>query len=286
MAIDSRQIEQYYQAACVDEIVALKPGNVHIFADGHGMTAEQFVLSATSSAKVLTEPNKSVGLRIIDAIKETSKAVGCNTNLGIVLLLAPMVNAVYATAGFSKQTLAEVIEEMTVEDANFAYQAISLANPGGLGVVADSDVHEIPRITLKQAMQMAAGRDLIARQYATNFQDIFELGIGTYTQFLGRWERNAWITTAIYLAFLSSFPDTHIERKFGSHIAQAILNQAQHHYQAFSSLENPKNYQTKLMQWDAELKAQGINPGTSADLTVATLFAIKILGHDSLMSTQ
>jgi len=31
-----------------------------------------------------------------------------------------------------------------------------------------------------------------------------------------------------------------------------------------------------LLEWDAELKCQGINPGTSADLTVATLFADKL----------
>jgi triphosphoribosyl-dephospho-CoA synthase len=33
-----------------------------------------------------------------------------------------------------------------------------------------------------------------------------------------------------------------------------------------------------LLGWDATLKRRGINPGTSADLTVATLFAYRLQG--------
>jgi triphosphoribosyl-dephospho-CoA synthase len=35
------------------------------------------------------------------------------------------------------------------------------------------------------------------------------------------------------------------------------------------------------MTWDGELKQRGINPGTSADLTVATLFARRLLLPDA-----
>jgi triphosphoribosyl-dephospho-CoA synthase len=36
-----------------------------------------------------------------------------------------------------------------------------------------------------------------------------------------------------------------------------------------------------LLTWDGELKSRGINPGTSADLTVATVFASSLAAiHD------
>jgi triphosphoribosyl-dephospho-CoA synthase len=38
-------------------------------------------------------------------------------------------------------------------------------------------------------------------------------------------------------------------------------------------MRDPAHLDGDLMTWDAELKARRINPGTSADLTVATLFA-------------
>ncbi|MGZ8262370.1 MAG: triphosphoribosyl-dephospho-CoA synthase, partial [Methylotenera sp.] len=37
--------------------------------------------------------------------------------------------------------------------------------------------------------------------------------------------------------------------------------------------DNPKLVQQKLLDWDKSLKIRNINPGTSADLTVACLLA-------------
>jgi triphosphoribosyl-dephospho-CoA synthase len=34
-----------------------------------------------------------------------------------------------------------------------------------------------------------------------------------------------------------------------------------------------------LIEWDGELKARGLNPGTTADLTVATLFLAFLSGE-------
>ena len=42
---------------------------------------------------------------------------------------------------------------------------------------------------------------------------------------------------------------------------------------ALKSLKDGKEREKVLLAFDAQLKADGINPGTSADLTVATLFA-------------
>jgi triphosphoribosyl-dephospho-CoA synthetase len=38
---------------------------------------------------------------------------------------------------------------------------------------------------------------------------------------------------------------------------------------------------TRLLAYDAELKSRDVNPGTSADLTVASLFALRLEQPDS-----
>jgi len=131
-------------------------------------------------------------------------------------------------------------------------------------------------VTLLKAMQVAAHRDLIAQQYANGFADVFA-GLELYLEYLAKWERSAWAVTAVYLSFLAKFEDSHIARKYGQDMAKDIQQQAQHHYAAFTKLENPKLYQATLLDWDQALKNQGINPGTSADLTVATILANSLM---------
>lgn len=271
------EIAQHYRDACMAELSALKPGNVHIFADGHGMVVQDFIKSADASAQVIAMPNLSVGERILSAVNATWSAVGCNTNLGIVLLAAPMVQAAYSKDGFSQKCLQMVLNDLTIDDAVKVYEAISLAKPAGLGEVQDHDVHQTPDISLLQSMQVASYRDLIAQQYANGYQEVFNLGVSTYQQYFAKWERPAWSVTATYLAFLAEFEDSHIARKYGKASAQAIQQEAKKYFQDFTSQENPKLYQSTLLAWDADLKKRGINPGTSADLTVATLFAIHLL---------
>ena len=266
-----------YRDACIEELSAVKPGNVHMFADGHGMVLQDFIKSADASSQVIATPFLSVGERILNAVKATWDAVGCNTNLGIVLLAAPMMQAAYSKDGFSQNNLQAVLRNLTVDDAVKAYQAISLATPAGLGEVQQYDVRQTPQITLLEAMQAAADRDLIAQQYANCYQEIFNFGVTTYQHYLAKWERSAWAVTAIYLAFLAEFEDSHIVRKYGGIVANKIQQEAKNHFQTFTSQENPKLYQATLLVWDADLKKRGINPGTSADLTVTTILANNLL---------
>ena len=42
-------LENAYYNACMAEIQALKPGNVHMFADGHGMTVQDFITDRKST---------------------------------------------------------------------------------------------------------------------------------------------------------------------------------------------------------------------------------------------
>src|SRR5258708_20574752 len=86
-------LRRAYLQACTMELQALKPGNVHVHAAGHGMTTADFERSAAVSVEPLTATATTVGRRIRDAVAATRAAVGSNTNLGIVLLAAPLIPA-------------------------------------------------------------------------------------------------------------------------------------------------------------------------------------------------
>lgn len=277
-AVLPSQLAETFRTACLAELEALKPGNVHIFADGHGMRVEDFSRSAEAAAAPIAQAGASVGVRIHSSIAATWDAVGCNTNLGIVLLCAPLAHAVLTRQEPTlRERLRPVLRALTVDDAALAFQAIVRASPAGLGQSARHDVRLAPTVTLREAMCEGTERDRVALQYATDFADIFELGLPRYEEAVQRWARPAWATTAVYLGFLAAFPDTHIARKLGEVTAGAVQEEARVHEAAFLAMENPKNYQRELLKFDAELKARGINPGTSADLTVASLFVVALI---------
>lgn len=272
------QLAQLYRQACLDEVAVLKPGNVHVFADGHGMVVDDFIKSAEASSRVIAQANLSVGQRILNAVNATWDSVGCNTNLGIILLAAPIIHAALQSHSVSfRLRLSETLQDLTIDDAICAYQAIQRANPAGLGKVAQHDVTNAPNITLLAAMQVAQSQDLIAKQYVHGYQEIIEFGLPIYQQALVKWQRSGWATTLVYLAYLSTFKDSHIVRKYGDEVASRIQLQAKVHYDALASMENPKLYFKALLEFDLALKDQKINPGTSADLTVATLLVRSFL---------
>ena len=267
-----QRIKQAYQNACLAELEALKPGNVHIFADGHGMVVEQFISSAEASAQYVADPTLSLGQRILKAIEATHQAVECNTNLGIVLLCAPLAQAALQQSSLSfQESLGQVLANTTIEDAQDVFNAIQLANPAGLGQTEEHDVHQQADCTLLEAMKAAAMKDNVALQYTNGFYQIATEGLTHYQQALQRWERPAWATTAVHLYWLAHYADSHVVRKYGIDVADALQKAAHAHYVDFLRQENPKLYLPTLRAFDTTLKDQGINPGTSADLTVATL---------------
>ncbi|MES2637737.1 MAG: triphosphoribosyl-dephospho-CoA synthase [Pseudomonadota bacterium] len=270
----NQQISQLFKMACIAELEALKPGNVHIFADGHGMTIHDFIKSAEAVSSVIAQADLSLGQRILYSVEATQKAVACNTNLGIILLCAPLIHAVLTAAqGSLQQCLQQVLQQTTVSDAQYTFDAIALANPAGLGHVAKHDVYTQADCTLLHAMQAAAEHDLIAMQYTNGFEAIFNLGLPILAQTN---KNTAWLTTELYLTLLSTFADSHIVRKHGKQVANEIQQQAKQHLTKFRQTENPKLYQSQLLAWDAQLKQTKLNPGTSADLTVAALFSYEL----------
>lgn len=275
-----------FKAACMAELEALKPGNVHIFADGHGMTVQDFMLSAEAASAAIAQPDLSLGERILHSVQATQNAVKINTNLGIILLCAPLIQAALQPSTLTfMQTLQSVLANTTIEDAENTFAAIRLANPAGLGESAQHDVHQTATCTLLAAMQTATNRDLanerlardmIALQYTNNFAQIME-SVMRYQQALARWQRPAWAATAVHLHFMAHYCDSHIVRKYGETVAKLVQNEALEHESEFLQAYNPKNYLAPLLKFDAALKKRGLNPGTSADLTVATLLMANLL---------
>jgi triphosphoribosyl-dephospho-CoA synthase len=268
------QIRATYLAACQAELQALKPGNVHVFADGHGMSVADFEASAAASAGPLTHPALPVGERILRAVRRSRRATGCNTNLGILLLCAPLAAAAEGDGGPDlRLRLRQVLATLGRKDAAAVFSAIALANPGGLGESRRHDVRRPPRVTLLTAMAEARRRDRIACQYASAYRDVFRIGLPRLAAARSRWGEEGPAVSATFLAFLSGFPDSHVRRKFGLDAARTLRGRAGALDRLVMREGLSPAVEANLLKFDAELKAAGINPGTSADLTVATLFA-------------
>lgn len=259
-------------AACELDVSVAKPGNVSDARPGHGMTAADFRASAQAVAPVFADPAPGVGPRVRRAVEATRAAVGCNTNLGICLLAAPLAEAALRPGGGSLQArVAATLTALTVADAEEVYAAIRQARPAGIGSSEQYDVAETPAIDLRTAMVHAAPRDRIAWQYGYDFGDVFELGVATLAAMPSAPATER--TLACYLAFLSAFPDSHIERKHGEYAARAVQQSAISLASLHKACENPRVVSEQLALFDEHLHREGLNPGTSADLTVASLFA-------------
>jgi triphosphoribosyl-dephospho-CoA synthase len=270
-------LAEMFRSACIAELEALKPGNVHIYADGHGMQVQDFTRSAAAAASKISQPGLCVGERIEQAVDASWQAVGCNTNLGIILLGAPLIHAAFHGAENTlRNRLHKVLATLTMQDAEHTFRAILRASPAGLGGSSRHDVHRRPTVTLLEAMREASQRDRIAFQYDSDFADVFEIGVPCFDEAIGLWGDPSWAATAVYLGFLARYSDTHIERKYGVEIARTICDEAAVHEAALLVCDNPQSCLSDLLEFDRTLKMRGLNPGTSADLTVATLLVVSM----------
>lgn len=271
-----QQLMALFKEACLCDVQAFKPGNVSVFNAGHDMTVDDFILSAEKSAEAITNPDYSLGEKIYYAVKATRDAVNCNTNLGILLLCAPLCQAAsQQRQGQSlRESLALVLENTTIEDADWTFKAITLAAPGGLGKSEDQDVNEKAAVTLLEAMGIASKKDRIAKQYTTNYKDIFDFAVLRYNNAFVKFDDQIWTVSAVFTGLLSRFPDSHIERKYGDKYSGWVRKQITTVDDALLNTRNPEQLLPMLHEVDRAFKDKGINPGTTADLTVATVLII------------
>lgn len=270
-------LRQAYLDACEVELQAFKPGNVSVHAEGHDMTVADFRSSAAASAPHLVDATLPLGRRIEAAIRATREAVGCNTNLGIVLLCAPMLAAALTCRDSDwRGELPRVLRDATVADAEAVFRAIVVAAPGGLGETGEQDVRGVPTVTLLEAMRLAAGRDRVAYQYVSGYADVFGIALPAYRAALEKGREEYWAALAAYAALLCQIPDSHVERKFGARFNPLIQDRMARIDAALNASGDTGPLMPLLQEVDAEFKSLGINPGTSADLTAACLLAARL----------
>lgn len=270
-------LQSAYEEACELDIQAFKPGNVSIYAEGHGMTVEHFRRSTAASSAPITDPSLPLGEKILAATRATRSVVDCNTNLGILLLCAPLIQAAQQPQGGSlRESLSVVLRSTTQADAEAVYAAICLASPSGLGEVPQQDVHDAPQVTLTEAMALAARRDRIAYQYVSDYTDIFDFALPRYHTSRRRNRDELWAAVRVFASLLRRIPDSHIERKFGDRYTRMVADRMTLVDESLCATDQSERCLPFLQEVDAEFKTVGINPGTTADLTVASLLAVRV----------
>jgi triphosphoribosyl-dephospho-CoA synthase len=280
-ALNPEQISSAFLAACRAELDALKPGNVHRHSAGHGMDVAHFERAAEAAAGPIADPSLSVGKRILRATEASVAATGLNTNLGIVLLCAPLAKAATETtfAIGLRRRLDMILAALDEQDATDAFAAIRIANPAGLGQVDEGDVRDNPdRLTLIKAMYLAAERDRIANAYVTAYSDIFDFALPVFQDARRVAIDSDLAVTTLHMSLLAEFPDTHISRKYGAAAAEEIREEARALKAYWSPVASAKSM-APLIEFDAKMKTKGRNPGTTADFVVATLFVAGLIGQ-------
>jgi triphosphoribosyl-dephospho-CoA synthase len=267
------------QLACLLEVSAPKPGNVSPDRHFHDTRYEDFLASAVAIGPALADSGKSsLGATVRRAMDDTLRWTRSNTNLGIVLLLAPLARAALRKEGGLRERLGRVLAETTVADAQEVYAAIRRARPGGLGASPAEDVSAAPTVALREAMALAAERDAIAREYVSDFALTFEIGVPALRA--ARGEGLAWSDAVVetYLALLDAAADTHIARKLGPAEADTVSRRARE-VRASGGTRSAEGRKA-LAALDAELRdtKNRRNPGTTADLTCAALFVVILEG--------
>jgi triphosphoribosyl-dephospho-CoA synthase len=272
--MDSTQLTpgRLAQLACILELLAPKPGNVHRSRDLPGLHLVDFLASALAIAEPLDRAaSNGIGAAVERAILATRRVVATNTNLGIVLLLAPLAAAPRDES--LRSGVRAVIEATTVADAQAVYRAIRLAQPGGLGSVPDQDVASEPTLPLKAVMALAAERDLVARQYANGYQEVFNDVLPVLGAALAAGHSVETATVAAHLSVLARYPDSLIVRKAGMGCAEEVSRRAAEVLAAGW----PDHLAAAQMcsEFDEWLRDPGrrLNPGTTADLVTAALYA-------------
>jgi len=274
MSASPLSIGQCAALACLIEATAPKPGNVHRGADFADMSYADFCASAIAIAPAMDAAagGLRVGAAILQAIQTTRALVGKNTNLGTVLLIAPL--AAVTRAQSLLEGVRQVLAALNADDCRDVYAAIRLAQPGGMGRVRESDLFGPPPDDLMAAMRLAAERDLVARQYVEDFRLVLETVAPSIADGLARGWTVLDAVVHAQLRLMSRHLDSLIARKCG----EAVAQQAADHAAEVLALGGPGDpaYEDGLADLDFWLRSDGHrrNPGTTADLIAAGLFVL------------
>lgn len=260
------------QFACLLEAGARKAGNVHRERDFADASFLDFVRSAAAIAAPLElAAARPLGETILSAIEATRAVAPSNTNLGLVLLLAPLASVHHAPD--LRAALAARLAATSHRDAELVYQAIRLARPSGMGKVEREDLAETPRCTLREAMALAEDRDRVARQYSRGFEDVFAAGLPSLADARAAGLGLEDSIRRCHLELLARFPDSLIARKCGSAEAEEASARAGDVLAAgWPASAEARRLHRELDEWLCAGGGHRRNPGTTADLVAASLY--------------
>ena len=275
MSSNAFSVGQCVMAACTLEVTIPKPGNVHRSADFADTSLQDFLLSAIAIGPIMDRADElTLGALVRQSVEATLQVTQQNTNLGMILLLAPLASVACANPeALSTVGINEFLQKTTASDCREIFQGIVLANPGGIGQVEDFDVRktEYPSHIL-EAMRLAESRDFIAYQYTHGFCEVIDFVWPEIRNLLrqGQTLSNAVIQT--HLKLMHRFPDSLIARKNGSAVADQSAARAGHVLSAGNVGDT--EWLKAVSDFDFWLRADGNrrNPGTTADLIAAGLF--------------
>lgn len=279
------KIAQMAQIASALEVSGYpKPGNVHRIRDYDDMEFEDFIISGIVIGDVIREActnvnveNPQLGKFILQAVDETDRWIKNNTNLGIVMMIVPIAVSAAISESFDdiRDNIKILMKNTSVEDACDLYDAINIADAGGMG---DQDEYDVSNDNAKQelkdnnqtmydVLKISAPWDMLAREMTDDMPAVFEIGYPTYHSLKEEKSKNdACILT--FLTILSHVPDTLISRKYGEEEALKISLMTRD----LLKLKDSSDFMDKVSEFDEYLFKNNYNPGTTADLTAASIF--------------
>ncbi len=267
--------------AIVQEAAARKAGNVHPEAGFDDMNYTTFIAAATAIGESIDRAiERPLGELVLECTVAMGLAVGVNTGLGTILLIAPLVQCDHAWRGFREELLQnswtgnraiEFLEATTCQDSKGIYRAIAECQPGGLGSKEQLDVLGPPPDSILTAMRMASAWDDVALQYCNGY-----LEVAHYARRLTSPNYRALSLSdavrLLQLEILSERVDSLIVRKWGLSVGRRVQQEA--HGVLRSAAYGSKLFEQQWSRFDASLRVDGhrMNPGTSADLIAAALY--------------
>ena len=269
---DGMSIGRLVEFACLLEVTASKPGNVHRGADFEDVTFFDFAASAVAMGQAVDDMRgSSYGDTVLEVAKRTKQVTTSNTNLGINLLISLLAKSCFL-GGLCSENVVSALADLNEHDSKTVFEAMRMMKPGGLGEVEDHDVNETAPACLVTAMDAAKDRDLIAAQFVNGFSDVFEKVLPWILEgrdkFIDLMQGIVWA----HVRLMAEYPDSLIARKCGLPIAEQSQTMARKTIDALAN--GPEAYFAQVSNLDFWLRSDGHrrNPGTSADLIAAGLF--------------
>ena len=258
--MEAKEIAKLAQIASVLEVSGWpKPGNVHRTRNYDDMVFQDFAISA-----VVIGDN-------MEAVASQAKEIDD----------IPIAAAASISNSFDEiqENVGRLMDATTVEDAVNLYDAINVADAGGMGDQDEFDVMSekakdelrANNQTMFDVLEISAGWDRLANELTNKMPVCFEIGYPCFSNF---WKTSDDVdvinkaTVLTFMTILSQIPDTLISRKYGNEVAEDVSKKASE----ILEFKDDDSFVEKLLEFDDYLYDNKLNPGTTADLTAASIF--------------